>query len=446
MEKTPPEKKRRLEQRSLFKTAQKNRRKTRDPFGKQAQLVFAGAPCVNTELRGCDRSPATVHSGTMSKHRKFNSEKFLRGFQDHEDELHALFAAHHISAPDVLDAASFYATLTRRTSEEIEPLLACLHELNDLSSKEGREILEQTCASMEVPPPEEEMCHPRAACWLYLNQREVFEHAMELMAVRGIQANNVAIFPGRAPLPISDAEAVVTKIEPLLLAALQEKKKTDKLEVRHYLDGDTFVCLVFCERQAEVLLEFGTESRRVASRIRRPADQHILLYHQSTGVLEIEGARAKDRAILRNAFAKAAFDDETFFPESEDAPLLHLDQLLHSDFNLPVQSYHRARITGLKVASIEGGRKLVFDCSLGRSDLVAALERRGVLNGMRAGASVESVRIELILDATRAGRKSITLKGANSIQFNRASYADIVYNYLHSWGLMMHEVASPSLV
>jgi len=382
----------------------------------------------------------------MSKHRKFNSEQFLRGFQGHEDELHGLFTAHEVIAPDVPDVASFYATLTRRPSEETESLLACLHELNDLSNKQGREILEQTCASMEVASPDEEMCHPRAAVWVYLNHRAVFEHAMELMAVRAIQANNVAIFPGRTALPISDAEALVTKIEPLLLAALQEKKKTDKLEVRHYMECDTFVCLVFCERQAEVLLEFGSESSRVASRIRRPADQHVLLYHQSTGVLEIEGAREKDRAILRKSFAQAAFDDETFFPEGEDAPLLHLDHLLESNFSLPVRSHHRARITGLKVASNEGGKKFVSDFSLGRSDLMLALERRGMLQGVLAGASIEYLRIELVLDGTRAGRKSITLKGANNIQFNRTSYADVVYNYLHSWGLMLHEVASPSLI
>lgn len=382
----------------------------------------------------------------MSKHRKFNSEPFFRGFQDHEKELHNLFVAFGVAVQDTLNVDLFYATLIRSSNEEVEPLLSCLHELNDLCSKKGREVLEQTCTAMGVTPPAEDVCNPRAACQIFLQHREVFDHAMELLAVQSIQSNNVAIFPGREPIPIAEPATVATAMRQLLETSLREAKNTDQVEVRHYFDGDVFVMVVFCERNAEVHLEFGSSSRRVTARVRRPADQYVLLYYQATGWLEIEGGRAKDRAILRSAFAKAAFDAEEFFPDSEDSQLLNLGHLLESNFSLPTRSGHTARITGLKVNAPVGGRKLVSDFALGRSDLVAALENRQMLHGALIGASVNGVRIELTLDGTRAGRKSIMLKGANSIQFNRTSYSDLVYGYLHNWGLMQHGVASPSVI
>ncbi len=382
----------------------------------------------------------------MTKHRKFNSEQFFRGFHGHENELHELFTAHGVEAPDVLEVDSFYTTLIRRPNEEVEDLLFCLHELNDLSSKEGREILEQACVSMHIAPPEEDVCNPRAACQIHLHHRDVFDHAMELLAVRSIQSCNVAMFPGREATPIDDPQGVANAMARLLRAPLRAMKKTEALEVRQYFDGDIFVVVVFCERHAEVHLEFGANTRHVMSRVRRPADQYVLLYHQSTGHLEIEGARAKERAMLRSAFAEAAFDDNEFFPESEDFQLLDLDHLIESGFRLPTRTLHTARITGLKLVGVEAGRKFVCEFSIGRRDLMDALQRRGMLDGALAGASVQSVRIELLLDFTRAGRKSIVLKGTNSIQFNRTSYSDAIYDYLRNWGLMQHGVASPNLV
>jgi len=382
----------------------------------------------------------------MPTHRKFNSEQFFRGFQGHENELHGLFTARGVNAPDVLDVDSFYATLIRRPNEEVESLLSCLHELNDLCSKEGREILDRTCAAMDVTPPADDVCNPRAACQIFLHHPEVFNHAMELLAVHSIQAHNVAIFPGREPVAITAPGVVARTMARLLRTALLKDKNTDRVEVRHYFDGDVFVMVVFCERTAEVHLEFGSRSRRVTARVRRPADQHVLLFYQATGWLEIEGARAKERAILRRAFAEAAFDDEEFFPDSEDSHLLNLDHLIESNFNLPTRLGHTARITGLKLNAPAGGAKLACDFTLGRRDLVGVLESRQMLRGALMGATVHSVRIELILDSTRAGRKSIILKGANSIQFNRTSYSDLVYDYLHTWGLMQHGVASPSLI
>lgn len=382
----------------------------------------------------------------MSKHRKFNSEQFFRGFQGHENELHDLFAARGVDAPDVLDVDSFYATLIRRPNDEVESLLSSLHELNDMCSKEGREILDRTCVAMGVTPPADDVCNPRAACQIFLHHHEVFNHAMELLAVHSIQSNNVAIFPGREPAAITEPGVVTATMAGLLRTSLQKDKNTDRVDVRQYFDGDVFVMVVFCERTAEVHLEFGSRSRRVAARVRRPADQYVLLFYQATGCIEIEGARAKERAILRNAFAKAAFDDEEFFPASEDSKLLNLDHLLETNFSVPTRSGHTARITGLKLWTSVAGKKLVCDFTLGRSDLLAALENRQMLDGALMGASVHGLRIELTLDGTRAGRKSIMLKGSNSIQFNRSSYSDLVYDYLHNWGLMQHGVATPSLI
>lgn len=382
----------------------------------------------------------------MNKHRKFNSETFFRGFEGHESELHGLFAAYGVNAPEDGDVAALYSVLIGATSDEVQNLLACLHELNDLSSGEGREILDQTCIQMGVDPPSEDVCNPRAACSVFSHHRPVFDHAMELLAVRSIQSHNVAVFPGRDAYPISDGDATAVEMAALLRTPLRQIKNTDALEVRHYFDGDMFVVVVFCERNAEVHLEFGSSTSRVVSRVRRPADQHVLLYHQSTGHLEIEGARVRERAILREAFSVAAFGDEEFFPANEDSELLALGSLIEHNFTLATRPGHTARVTALRLSGAHGGRKASFDFRSGRNDLIDVLHARRMLEGATPGMEVHSVRIELVLEQNRNGRKSIILTGPNSIQFNRASHADAVYRYLQDWGLIRDGVAVASLI
>lgn len=380
----------------------------------------------------------------MPTHRKFHAERFLAAFRGHELELRALFERHGVETSENFEIESVRPVLINTSGERVERLVASMHELNDLSSRVGREMIEQTCTAVGIEPPGEDFTNERAACWLYVHKPQLFEHAMELLAVRSVRGNRVALYPGLEPHAISDAAAIVEKLKNALREPLRTVKKTENFQVRHYFDGDMFVVIVFCERTAEVQMEFGGPASILVSRVRRPADQHVLLYNQRTGELEIEAARPKEREILRSTFAEAAFDDACFFPAEEAACVLSLDRLAEAGFNLPTRPGHTARITALKLAGSHNRRKVCCDFRSGRNDLIDFLEQRRILGAPIDGMSVESARIELVLEPTRAGRKTIEIAGANGIKFNRETYADVVYDYLRNWRLMRDDLADQS--
>ncbi len=382
----------------------------------------------------------------MSQHRKFNAMKFLSAFEGHESELSALLRHHRLEPEEKLTIAGVHPLLMNTDTPKIETLVACLHELNDLSSPVGREVMEQVCESMDIEAPAEDMTSPRAACWLYLHEHQAFERAMQLLTVRALEKSRVVLVPGKQAQAISDPDEVVRKMRDELRAPLHKHKKTDSLAITHYEDGNIFGVIVFCERIAEVQMEFGKKKDTVMSKVRRPADQFVLLYHQGTGHLEIEGGRHKERDILRLAFAKAAFNDKDFFPPLDSAKLLDLDRMIHSDFKLPTRPGHVACLTALKLSGKQEGKRVTFDFCANRKDIVEVLHSRQMLGGAVCGMTVESARIELTIERTRAGRKSIELVGGNGIKFNRTAYADVVYDYLRNWQILADGLAPPTLI
>ena len=56
--------------------------------------------------------------------------------------------------------------------------------------------------------------------------------------------------------------------------------------------------------------------------------------------------------------------------------------------------------------------------------------------GLIEGGRITAVRIELVLGARRADRKSIELTGTNRIKFNRSTHTEDVYQYLRDWSIM----------
>lgn len=372
----------------------------------------------------------------MAKHRKFNAQRLFDAFQEHEEELKRLFEGFEVPTPDPFTTEAAREVILDADPEDIDRLVAALHEINDLSTPAGRSCVESAAAYEEIEAPAADVNHQRAACWLYFENPEAFEHAIHLLAVRAVRGTKIALFPGRLAMPVADIDGSVTKIKGILNVELPAKEKSEKFEVRHYLDGDMLVLIVFIERTAEVQMDFAGPEGSLRSTIRRPVNQDVILYNQSTGELEIDAGRPKHREILRSAFATAFFDDDAFFPREESARVLDLAALAASDYALPVRDGHTAKITGIKLKGVDLGQSFTFDLKAGRRDVIAIMRSRGWMQGARA-LSIEAVRIELVLERTRAGRKVIELSGRNGIKFTRESFADEVYGYLRRWELLI---------
>jgi len=372
----------------------------------------------------------------MNKHRKFNAQKFFDAFMGHEDELAYVFEAEEVDLPDPFSVEAARQTVIDAKPGTVDKLVATLYELNDLATSTGREMVELAALAFELQGmPGDDVPNPRVAIWIFRKKHKAFEHALQLLAVRSVRGGQIALFPGRKAINIDDPAAAVAKLRIKLDQMLPEMAKTERFEVRHYMDGEVLVIPVFCERTAEVQLEFEGSGHAVTSKIRRPVSQDIIFYNQHNGELEIEAGRPKHREILRAAFAESVFDDISFFPTEETSRVLDLGQLSDSDFSLQVSSGHSARITGLKVSGLHHRNRFVIQCAGGSVDTIDVLRSRGNLDSLKK-MDVQFVRIELILAPGRRGRKVIELSGDNRIKFNRESYSNEVYAYLRTWRLM----------
>lgn len=372
----------------------------------------------------------------MSKQRKFNARRFFGGFHDHEGELAALFNTFGQPLPDPFTTES----AAKAASEDFgltDPLTKLLYQMDDLATRKGRDIISATAASFAIPevPPGTDVTDQRAVLWLWNKDKDAFESAMDRLAASGVQGGQIALFPGRTAQVIADDAAAVAGFEAQLNANIASWNGAERFTIHHYRDGDMLVILVFCERTAEVRLEMESGSNVVKTGIGKPVIQDVLFYDQSTGELEIEASHSKQREVLRNSFAVGVMGDDSFFPMEESTRVLNLQQLVAMDFNLPVQDLHQAKITAVTLREFIATKPFTSSFRANRQDVIGILRAKNSA-GLFHGASIQYVRIELVLGNGRLDRKSIELSGDNRIKFNRASHADEVYRYLRHWTLM----------
>lgn len=372
----------------------------------------------------------------MSKQRKFNARRFFDGFHGHEAEIAGLFSSFGCPIPEPFTTES----VARMANENLgiaNPLTKLLYEMDDLAMPKGREIISATAASFAIPgvPPGTDVTNQRAVLWLWNQDKDAFENAMDRLAAAGVQGGLLALYPGRSARLIDDDVAAVAGFEAQLNANIASWNGAERFTIHHYRDGQMLVILVFCERNAEARLEMESASKAVKTSIGKPVKQDVLFYDQSTGELEIETSNAKQREILRSSFAVGVMGDDSFFEMEESTRVLNLQRLIAMDFKLPVRCLHRAKITGLTLKEFVATKPFTCNFRANRQDVIEFLRAKSVA-GLLERATICYVRIELIMGLERLDRKSIELSGDNRIKFNRASHADEVYRYLRHWGLM----------
>jgi hypothetical protein len=376
----------------------------------------------------------------MSKQRKFNARRLFDGFHNHEDELAALFSAFDQPLPEPFTTES----AAKAASEDFglaDPLTKLLYQMDDLATKKGRDIISATAASFAIPelPPGTDVTNQRAALWLWNQNKDAFESAMDRLAASGVQGGQIALFPGRSVRVIEDDAVAVAGFEAQLNTNIDSWNGAERFTIHHYRDGDMLVILVFCERTAEPRLEMESGSKVIKTSIGKPVVQDVLFYDQSTGELEIEASHPKQREVLRNSFAVGVMGDDSFFPMEESTRVLNLQRLIAMDFNLPVQGLHQVKITAVALREFMATRSFTSNFRGNRQDVIEILRAKNA-TGLLGGGSIQYVRIELVLGTGRLDRKSIELSGDNRIKFNRASHADEVYRYLRHWTLMGNRV------
>jgi hypothetical protein len=372
----------------------------------------------------------------MSKIRKFNARTLFDAFSKNINELQALFSEFEVKTESEFSPESACAAILDGPDAP-EEFMALLYELHDLATPEGLEAVEAAIDRHAVSAPilGEDITPAVAALRLRNADKDAFQHALDRLFAAGLQGGSVALFPGRSAATIPDENAAADGFERELNKKLSEWKGALAFQIRPYTDGQRLVILVFCERSAEVQLEFDHGKKALKSSIRRPVLQDMVLYNQDTGELEIEARHEKHREILRSAFSVGVMGDDSFFPIEAETRVLNLQNLLRRNFDLPVRAGHTAIVTGIKVKHVGDGKPVTLGFGATRHDLIAFIRARNSM-GMIEGGKVTGLRIELVLGPRRDDRKSIELTGDNRIKFNRSTRTEDVYQYLRDWELM----------
>ena len=373
----------------------------------------------------------------MSSHRKFSCSRFFSAFLSNESELIELLTEFGFPVPSPFTPEDACNALIVSKPGEHDPLTTELYKLNDLATKKGAEIIKDVIEQFKIPGPHPDstVTRERAAVWLRKTSKGLFEHALDRLAIDGLQGTTMGLFQGNFAFPIPDAAVAVAGFEKQLTENLGKWKGAEAFNLRHYMDGNLLVTLVFCERTAEVQLEMDS-TKKVMTSIRRPVFQDVLFYNTSTGELEIEASQPAHREILRKSFALGVMNDDSFFPEEEHCRVLQLENLVERGFKLPTRATHRAIITGIKLKRQIGKKFFISEHSCSRNDLIEILGWGTATSDTGLG-TVASVRIELELGPGRFDRKTIELSGTNRIKFNRSTHSETVYEYLRAWNLML---------
>jgi hypothetical protein len=374
----------------------------------------------------------------MSSHRKFSCSGFFSAFLSNETDLIELLAEFGFSAPSPFTTEEACNALIMSKPGQNDPLTTELYKLSDLATKKGAEIIKAVIEQFNIPGPHPDstMTRERAALWLRKTNKGLFEHALDRLAIDGLQGTTMGLFQGRFAFPIQDAAVAVAGFEKKLTENLGNWKGAEAFNLRHYTDGNLLVILVFCERTAEVQLEMDS-AKKVMTSIRRPVFQDVLFYNTATGELEIEAGQPSHREILRKSFALGVMGEDSFFPEEENCRVVQLQELLNRGFSLPTHGTHQAKITGIKVRRQIGKKYFTSEHSCSRTDLIEILGWGNTEEPNTGIGTVASVRIELELGTGRFDRKTIELSGTNRIKFNRSTHSETVYEYLRAWNLML---------
>jgi len=175
----------------------------------------------------------------------------LDSFQGHEEELANLSTRFNktLPTPFTTETAARAACEDFKTSD---PMTILFHQLNDLATPKGRDIIRGAIDSFAIPGPgpKGNMTHQRAALWLWNADQSAFESAMDRLAASGTQGGLISIFPGKSAQVIDDDAAAMTGFESRLNANIGSWKGAERFTIRHYRDGAMLVILVLCERNA----------------------------------------------------------------------------------------------------------------------------------------------------------------------------------------------------
>lgn len=371
----------------------------------------------------------------MSKHRAFNADRYLDKLQGHVPLLGAyvgLWNGRLDLDRATLDVPTFKDFLVNGDGDGKDELLEGLYRIYDLCTDRGHEDLVAACQECGYDPDSDGELPVEC---LSLKVRVENEEAFNLAYDRNTMwhAERFTIFRGESIKAIADPSAAASRLHDKLAEVFKDDKKSDRVLVRQYQEGQYTNFIVYHEKRTKAELIFkGTRTRpKVSPTILRPAQQDFISYNNETGQVEIEARFENEEATLRKSFAECCLGDVDFFEGGDAANRINLTRIAEDDFGMPVDEDHTAALAELHFnLNQKHGPSFVIRSK----DTLETLD----LNYMRKrlkGGTIRKAVFKITFPDDRRGKR-IELGGTNKVKFKRATHAEDVFRYLRNWGVI----------
>ena len=376
----------------------------------------------------------------MAKHRKFNIDRFLAKFEDHEEILRG-YARRWKSGlnTDVssVDLDGFRSLILGEDWPDKDPFMEGLYRAYDLCTPDGLEALRRACAALPKPPdPKEQLAVEPLSLKVLATHEDAFNRAYADCSLQ--KAERFSIYQGKEGRSIEGIREAADRLSKRLAADFKGRKNSDSVLVLPYEEDGYVNLIVYHEKRTQALLTFkrARKKMRVTPTVLRPAQQDFISYNSKTGRVEIETQFEKEEETLRKRFAECCLGDASYF-EGPGAS---------NRLNLGVIAGHSFGVDGL-------GNAVLVELHFGlpqkhepsfvvrSKNVIETLGMNGLKYKLRADQISRAIFRFKFSDDKRG--KRVELSGTNTIAFKRATHAEEVFEALRTWKILIEGKPAP---
>ena len=370
----------------------------------------------------------------MAKHRKFNIDRFLAKFEDHEEILRGYIRRWKNGLNiDVssLNVDGFRDLILGGEWPDKDPFMEGLYRAYDICTPDGLEALRRACAALAKPPdPKEELAVEPLSLKILAKHEDVFNRAYAECSLQ--KAERFSIYQGKEGRSIEDIKEAADRLYRRLATEFKGRKNSDSVVVLPYEEDGYVNFIVYHEKRTQALLTFkhARKKVRVSTTVLRPAQQDFISYNSKTGQVEIETQFEKEEETLRKGFAECCLGDADFFEGPEASNRLNLGVIAGHSFG--TEGLGNAVLIELHFGLPQTHEPWLIVRS---RNVVETLSMNGLKSKLRADQISRAVFRFTFSDDRRG--KRVELSGTNTISFKRATHAEEVFEALRTWKILI---------
>jgi hypothetical protein len=370
----------------------------------------------------------------MAKHRKFNIDRFLAKFENHEEILRSYIRRWNKNVTTEVSSLNVDGVRKLILSKDWpgkDPFMEGLYRAYDLCTPDGLEALRRACAALPKPPDPKEVLAVEPLSLKVLDKHEdAFNRAYAECSLQ--KAERFSIYQGKGGRPIKNASKAAAQLQSLLAADFKGRKNSDSVLVLPYEEDSYVNFIVYHEKRTQALLtlKHARKKVKVSPTVLRPAQQDFISYNSKTGQLEIETQFEKEKETLRRRFAECCLGDADFFDWPGASNCLNLGVIAADSFG----------VDGLGNAALI---ELCFGLPQVHDPLFMVRSRNVVetlgINGLKSKLRPDQISravFRFTFSDDKRGKR-VELSGTNTISFKRATHAGEVFDAFRIWKILI---------